>query len=284
MKILLPLGLVAVLCFSFNGNTSRLTLEQAAQEKKVVFEIVPLGGYRGNCISIRVQNLGGALNLELPVGTIFIPEDSTEQTLITTSPQLFALGRKEEKLIQVNAFCTEANDHSPSKESKFSMGRSQNKALLGLTSFLDSLRLVDEDAIQNSVWCVTDHESVSNVYLDNANTQKALRGYLCKTTGQKDTWYSTRSDLHVNQNREIVRTPKEIKGDIEYTSTERSELQGVVKDSTGKILVTNPNKTVVPAGHVKFEFNLRIEGWPHGNYSVVYTNNGKEVINQPFSF
>jgi len=56
-----------------------------------------------------------------------------------------------------------------------------------------------------------------------------------------------------------------------------------VKDSTGNVIVTNPNKTTCPPGKISFEFTLKIEGWKPGNYFVVYTNNGVEVINQPFS-
>ena len=50
MKILLPLGLVALLSFSFNSNTSRLTLEQAAQERMDLFlqrEVLGPIGVRG---------------------------------------------------------------------------------------------------------------------------------------------------------------------------------------------------------------------------------------------
>lgn len=288
MKTIFSIGIVSIaslVLFSFNSTNSATPFEKALREKKIEIEILPTGSHSGNSINLKVKNLTNSkLELQMPYGTVFVPDNEDEQTLITREEEMFALNKNEEKILALNAYCTEASDHCPSKASTFKMAKTPNAKLTNLVSFMDSLKIKDDYMIQQSIWCVTDSESVSNVYSDDLKTSKALRNYLCALTGQKDTWYNTQREIRVNEQHEIVRIPKEIKGQIEFTSTERVELQGMVKDSTGAVIITNPNKTVLPPGKVKFDFKLKIEGWQPGNYTVVYTNNGKEVINQPFSF
>lgn len=237
------------------------------------------GGHSGNCINIEVKNLTNKLlNLEMAPGTVFIPDDNGEQTLITAKEQMLALNKNEVKIFKVFAYCTEASDSSPRKESKFQMAQTSNAKLKNLALFLDSLKNMDDHVIQNSIWCVTDSHSVSNVYSDDLKVSKALRSYLCSATGQKDTWYNTKRDFSVDANNRIVIVTKEVKGQLAFQSTVPVELQGCVKDSTGKVLFTNPNKTNCPAGRIRFDFKLKVEGWAPGNYTVVYTNNGEEVL------
>ncbi len=271
--------------FSFNASKSSITIEQALKEKKIEIEILPTGTYSGNSINILVKNISnGPITIVMDPGTTFVPEDNGEQTLVTTQEQMLAIHKGESKNFMVFAYCTEASDRCPSTKSKFTISKSINPTLLKLANFIDSLKNQDDHLIQQSVWCVTDSESVSNIYSDDLKSSKALRNYICSITGQKDTWYSTRRDISVGNGNVILSVPKEVKGELAFESTEPVELQGFVKDSTGKIIVTNPHKTNLPAGKIKFEFNMKVNGWAAGNYTVVYTNNGQEVINQPFSF
>jgi hypothetical protein len=275
----------ALALVSFYSPNSSIPFEKALSEKKIEIVILPTGGHSGECISIKVKNLTNKnLNLEMTAGTTFIPENEEEQTLIMTSEQMLVLDKSATKTVKVAAYCTEASDRCPSVTSKFQLAQTQNPKLKNLTHFLDSLKGLDENMIQQSIWCVTDSESVSNVYTDDLKTSKALRGYLCAVTGQKDTWYNTRREVSVDRNNRIVSVAKEIKGDLEFTTTEPIDMQGVVVDSTGKEIYRNPNKIVGPSGKIRFKFKLQVEGWAPGKYAVVYNNNGKEVIRQEFSF
>ncbi len=270
---------------SFNSRTTNIAFEKALQEKKIEVVIVPTGGHSGKCITVQVKNLTkGPLNLELSPGTIFVPENEEEQTLITAQTQLLAINKNEVKNFSVLAYCSEASDKCPTKDSKFGLSKTQNVSLNQLAGFLDSLKGLDDHVIQQAIWCVTDSESVSNVYTEDPKVSKTLRNYLCSLTGQKDTWYNTQRAISVDANNNIIRVAKEIKGDIVLESTVPVELQGAVMDSTGKVIFQNPNKTRCPAGKIKFEFKLKVEGWAPGEYAVVYTNNGQEVLRQSFSF
>lgn len=284
----LTICLLAVLglsLFSFYSPNSSLTLEKALSEKKVEMVIVSKGGHSGNCIDIQLKNLTNKkLEIEMTPGTVFMPEDEGEQTLINTEEKIFALEKNQSKTFKVNAYCTEAHDRCPSTASKFKLAQTPNATLKKLTYFLDSLKTADHSMIQQSIWCLTDSESVANVYTEDLKVTKAMRGYLCAVTGQKDPWYTTRRQTSVDANNRIVSVAKEIKGDLEFTTTEPLDMQGVVVDSTGKEIYRNPNKIVGPSGKIRFKFKLQVEGWAPGKYAVVYHNNGKEVLRKEFEF
>jgi hypothetical protein len=243
---------------------------------------LPFASIPGTSMVVIVRNLTKSkLKLDLPKGTLFYPKNEGKQTLVAAESQLVELEGGGEQKINVSGYCTELHDHCSTVFSK--VGITQNPKLGQLLSFMDSLKITETSTIQHSIWCVTDSARVANVYMDDNVKSKALHKFICGLTGQKDEWYSTGSDIVINERREIVLVPKEVKGDISYSSTVRSELQGVVKDSTGKIIVTNPHTTSVSPGNVKFEFKLTVQGWEKRTYAVVYTNNGQKVIIQPFT-
>jgi hypothetical protein len=269
---------------SFNSQNDYLTFEKAIADKKIEIKIIPNGSYSGNSIDLEVKNLTkGKLDLQLPVGTVFIPSDTNEQTLVVPGTEFLSVEKNESKILKVNAYCTEANDHCPSASSVFTMSKTDRPKLRKLVQHLDSIPNLDMGIIQQTIWCVTDNESVSDIYSENLQQAKDIRKYVCNLTSQIDTWYSTRKDVSVDAQHNIVSATEEIKGTLSFQTNEPIELQGYVKDNTGKIIVTNPNKTTGPAGKITFEFNMKVSGWKPGNYFVVYTNNGKEVINQPFT-
>lgn len=276
--------LISFVLTSFNSHDSNISFDQALNEKKIAIEILPFNTYTGDGIRMKVKNLSNhSLNLIMPMGTIFIPDADPEQTLIKSANEQLALEKNEERAIQFHGYCTEFHDRGPDKASTFIMSKSKNASLINLIAFMDSLKIQDQNTIQHAIWCITDHATVANVGNDDLAASKALRKYICSVTGQKDTWYETNMAITETPEHVIVLVPKEIKGEITFTTSEHVELQGMVKDSSGKVIVTNPNKMNCPPGKISFEFKLKIEGWKAGNYSVVYTNNGKEVINQAFS-
>ncbi|MBI3509272.1 MAG: hypothetical protein HY064_01310 [Bacteroidetes bacterium] len=270
--------------FSFTGSNAPVPFRQVLDEKKITMKIIPTGTFEGNSINLQVTNIsGGLLNVELPRGTTFVPDDSNEQTLVMPDQQVFVLGKSETKMININAFCTEANDNCPSLQSTFTISNTQNSSLQKLVHYLDSAKVNDIGLIQSGIWCVTDSESVSDISGDE-ETAGALRKYVCSLTGQKETWYNTKEYITTNEENQIVRVPDEVKGTIEFHSDDDVELQGKIVDATGRVLFQNPNKTHCEAGDITFDFELKVQGWKPGTYAVVYTSStGKEMLRQEFT-
>lgn len=285
MKKLLIVSAIAMCCavvsaFTFGKNS--MTVQQAQAEKKVQVTILPYRTYVGEGIRIEVKNISGKpLDLLLPKGSVFIPDNSGEQTLIKSDDIQFALKAGETKPLQFKGYCTELHDHGSQEGSTFQIGTTQNEKLKNLLSYIDSLGITNQNTIQCAVWSVTDDNPVSYISTTDS-ASRSLRGYLCKVTGQTAPWYNHTADIVESPQREFVLVSKEISGEIAFRANERVEMQGVVQDSTGKVVFANPSKLSAPPGNITFWYRLRVEGWEKGKYYVVYTNNGTEMIRKEF--
>jgi len=276
--------MLGIVFFSFSFPDNTMTLDQAIAQNKVQATVLPFGdkGYSEG-LRVNVKNISGkSLKLIMPKGTIFVPDNGEEQTLITSGDEVFALNSNQEKQILRPGFCTELSDHGSDDASTFKLAVSKNANLMNVIHFMDSLNVKDNDVIQHAVWSITDNSPVA--YVDGEDTAKArlIRQRICALTNQKMPWYNTESEIIQTPEREFVIEAKEVAGDIVINSDVPIVMQGQVKDSNGKILFTNPNQSRAPAGETTFEYVLHVEGWEKGTYYVVYTCNGKEVINQAF--
>lgn len=288
MKTLINFCVIAALGIafaSFSLAENAVTLEQAIAQNKVQATVLPFGdkGYSDG-LRVDVKNISGKpIRLIMPKGTIFIPDNGEEQTLITSGDEIFALGNGQAKQIVRPGFCTEFSDHGSKDESTFRLGFSQNANLMNVINLMDSLNISDEDLIQHAVWSITDGNPVGYVESDN-DTAKArlVRQRICALTNQPMPWYNTESEIVRTPEREFVIAAKEVTGSIVINSDVPAVMQGRVQDSSGKVLYTNPNPSRIEEGETTFEYLLHVEGWKKGTYYVVYTCNGKELINQPF--
>lgn len=287
MKTLFNFCLIAIFGIAFASYSladSNITLAEAIAQGKVKIEILPFGTTGWDAMQVNVKNISGAkMKLIIPKGTLFVPDINDEQTLITSEDEIFALNAGQEKLIARKGFCTELHDHGSKESSTFTFGFSGNTKLMNLINYMDSIGITNEDMIQNAVWSITDNSPVGYIESDEDTTrERLLRQRVCALTAQAMPWYDTESKIIITPEREFIIQPTEVTGEIVINSDVPITLQGVVKDATGKVLYTNPNQSHAPDGETTFDYVLHVEGWEKGTYYVVYTCNGKEVINQAF--
>ncbi len=287
MKTLLNFFLLAffgIAVASFSFADSNITLAQAIAQGKVKVEILPFGKTGWDAIQVNVKNISGAkVKIIMPKGTLFVPDITDEQTLITSEDEIFVLNAGQEKLIARKAFCTELDDHGSKETSTFALGFSENAKLMNVINYMDSIGIRNADMIQNAVWCITNESPIGYIESDEDTTrERLLRTRVCALTARPMPWYDTESNIVITPEREFVIVPTEVTGEIVINSDVPITLQGVVKDANGKVLFTNPNQSHAPDGETTFDYVLHVEGWAKGVYYVVYTCNGKEIINQPF--
>lgn len=273
-----------VVASSFAPADNVLTLDEAIAQQKVQATVLPFGdnGYSEG-LRVNVKNTSGkTLKLVMPKGTIFVPDNGEEQTLITNGDEVFALNAGQEKQVIRPGFCTELHDHGSDEESTFKLSVSKNEKLLKILSFMDSLKVKDDDVIQHAVWCITDNASVARVDGEDTAASRKIRERICAITGQTMPWYTTDSQIERTPELEYVVLSTQVEGELSFKSKDPVDMQGVVKDSTGKIVWTNPNKITGPKGNITFWYRVSVSGWAAGKYYVVYTDRGKEIINQEF--
>lgn len=283
-SIMVLLTSVLVLLSSYQYSTLSMELIQAIQDKKAAVVVASTGGHSGKCMQLKVTNQSAVpLYLEIAAGTIFIPDDDGEQTILVPKKNIIVLQKGETKLVAVNGYCTELTDRCPQTTSSFTIAKSTNKSLIDLVQFFAPLTCLDDALIQQAVWCLTNGESVSNVSGTDPATSKSVREFLFKQTGQAETWYSTKRVPEIAPDRSVVNTACEVSGKIEIKTVKPMELIGVVKNAAGEIVWKYPYRTTLPVGDVVFDFSLKVRGWKKGDYYIIYTSEGAELVNQTFS-
>jgi len=280
---ILTLAIVAVFISSYCYMSLPIELIQAIRDKKISVVVASTGNYSGKCMELEVKNLTNVpYTLTIEAGTIFIPEDEGEQTILVPQKNVIVLLPSEIKPILVGGYCTELKDRCPRTSSTFTISKTTSQPLKDLIQCMAPLKSLDESLIQQSVWCVTDGESPSNLPMDAINS-KTLRAFLFKQSGQTDSWYSTKRTPEIATDRSIVNSAVEITGKIDIKATKPIELVSVVKNEAGDVVWKYPYRTSLPAGDIVFDFNLKVRNWKKGNYSIIYTCEGVELVNQKFT-
>jgi len=265
-----------------------MTLKEAIDSKIVTVEAVSLGGHQGKCVELKVINpKTKKFSISVPAGTLFDPADEGEQSLVLPEERMLSLNGKATQRFKIDGFCTEASDMSPSSGGMFTLNNYRKPAMDSVFAFLDAHPKLakNEDLIQQTIWAITDGESVSSIYSDDDATHKeaaALRALVCRVTGQENVWYNTRENVTVDHNNYIVSQPVAINGQLEIKLEQRSTIQGVVQNAEGEEMWVNTNSFEMPRGNIKFSFQVEIAGWEPGTYYVVYHINEEEVLRQEF--
>jgi hypothetical protein len=257
---------------------------QAIQDKKISVAVASTGNHSGKCMELKIKNLTNvSYTVTVAAGTVFVPEDEGEQTILVPQKQLIVLQPGEIKTAAVEGYCTELSDRCPQKSSSFTISKNTSQPLTDLIQVLAALKNPDESLIQQSIWCITDGQSPSNVASANAVHAKTVRDFLFKRIGQADTWYSTRRTPEVAADRSIVNNALEITGKIDIKAAKPMELIGVVKNEAGEVVWKYPYRTSLPAGDIVFDFNLKVQNWKSGNYYIIYSCEGAVLLNQKFT-
>jgi hypothetical protein len=282
----LTMAIIYFLLSSFNLNLNNTDILNALSENKIKVEAVSLGGFSGKCVSVNITNLNKTpYNVLLKSGTLLNPNNPNEQTLIVNADHLISLKGSETKTLIVSAFCTEMNDKCPSNSTTFKLKQNTNSDLNELLKHLKTNGKFEDDLIQQAVWCVTDGNSISNIYDSNISggNAKNLRTFLSKLTKQEDTWYTTRRNIELDEERRIVNTPTEVKGKLTMNNAKPLEVFGEVKDAAGNVKWAFKKRIPFPAGQMTFDFRITVSGWEKGEYSVNYISEDNILLHQKFT-
>lgn len=285
MRVLLAILLMASFGF-MQPLKKRITLKELMDNPKYEVEIESNGNYSGESVVLKIKSeKAKKIEVLVPAGTLFYPENEDQQTLVLPEDRLLVLDKTRGKF-ELDGFCTEAGDGVPSIKKPFALGDSQDEKLIKLLSFFKDHK-VDKHNIQEAIWSVTDGESINHIYLkDTADNRKFLT-LLSELTGQKVEWYHTKRNFHVDPvTREINREPVHISGEVTFSTTKKSVLKSKIIGEDGSLVYENKRDFTVPRAikNITLDFNLNVKGWDKGTYYVVYyVEEGEEVLKQAFT-
>lgn len=282
MKMLLSLvlGSSIVLFASLKSKSDpKYKLQDAIQSKLVQVKLKSLGGYSDSSVQLTVTNVSAkGMEIVIPKGTLFVPSDPGEQTLVLPENHLIVLQPSKTKSLVINAYCTEAGDRSPAENQSMSLSFNSNKGLMEILN-LSTNKPELKDLLQDAIWAVTDGNSVSNIYAGTAS-QVEFRKKVAEITNQTDPWYSSPQVRTVNANREIVTSTKKINGELYFDLTSSGTVFQAIYNKGGTLLMKSKNSQILrPGKNIHFTFNIEVQGWEPGEYYVTL-NQGTRVINK----
>lgn len=261
---------------------SVFTIHELINNPKVLVKLVSNGGHSGECVSLNIDSkLNKNFTVKIPQGTLFYPKDEGEQTLILPKTEMIAVNKQSSKSVLVNGFCIESNDKSPKKEGVFKVGKSNDEKLKKLFAFLKT-KDYDKNQIQESIWCITDGQSLGNIYEEESTELKEI---VANLTGREIPWQSTRREIVVDEQQNIVVEPVEIKGQIKFGTKRVTKVKSKIIRSNGELVHEFSKVMTIPkADNITFNFNVKVKGWEQGKYYVVYfTDQNKDLVKQEFT-
>ncbi len=271
-----------ILAFVYHKEPTRISLDEAIKQKLVTLELNSTGNYRGNSVVFKVQNQSTKpLHITIPAGNLYHPDNEDEQTLLQLQDDFIVVNPNEKAYKVINAFCTESGDGCPTKDSGFTLAKSDNNKFNKLIAYLKDHQ-VNPLSIQPAVWAISDNRSISHLSDASAN-DKEFRSFMSEVTGQKNTWYSSPQEVDIDPYGNFVFETVKISGELEFDCRKGVKIyQDVYKEDGEMVMSTNQSFTPL-SDHLIFRFNLAVRGWEKGDYYVKVHTGNRELSRFEFS-
>jgi hypothetical protein len=111
---------------------------------------------------------------------------------------------------------------------------------------------------------------VSSIYNPEIEAADELRKLCCDLTKQEDVWYNTEREINIDQWDYIQSAPMTVNGKLKMELDAPLEVDVKLNNQENETVWQRPSKMKLPKGKFETSFELTVEGWPHGDYEVVY--------------
>lgn len=248
---------------AFSSDT--VSIKDALDKGLVSVGVRGLGGHAGECLEMNIQNLSGEdLILSLEAGRAMISEDTIMQDILVTKQYDFLLSKTEKAKLNILGMCMKALRHSPSKDSRFRVGKMADSLLVQLAKFIDKSNYRNT-ASQNAVWVLSDGNPLESIYFTGNDAQgKILMELMHKLTKKPIPWYS----LEYAKDSVVLFTGKAeaLHGYYEYFVPNNSIVTiGIYKEDGHLQTVLFSRQPHSPGRH-DYPFILDVSTWKKGNY------------------
>jgi hypothetical protein len=268
--------IILIFSFSIPFSLFAISIQDALAKKLIKIENIETSTLSSEkTIVLLVQNTQKRhLQLEIPSGTIFQPEDSLLQPIILTNRETFTFAPSEKHSFSLSGFCGNAPKYNPLNGSKYKLNGLVNGALSDIIKFIGQHNIQDTGEIQNAIWAAT------NQHRAEAISNEAFKQFVARTTGQ------TLRAIQVIYNQSthpgeaaIVNNKLIVKGLFRYTSEKDLVANLGLYDENGSLLKNLQTNLRHQKGIHKFGFNFEISNLKHQRYFIRLVS-GKATISE----
>lgn len=268
--MLYSLLLSSFLAWSAPGT--ELLLPEALERGLVQAEVHSLGGHIGKVVEFRITPTGKKkLSVRIPAGLLLHTRDTTEQDILLVQERLLVLEGRV-RTVQLNGYCIQATNRSPSAGSAFTVGSLAAGHLLTLAQHLRKQHAEDSRG-QEAVWVLSDRHPLSYV------SDPELQRYLAELLGKDAPGYWIR---HARQGEEgqqaFVEAPVSIEGYFQFQTEEPMEARLGLYDMEGALLKELYDHGSLRAGGHRLRFTVELQHLEPGRYQVALRSpDGREL-------
>lgn len=269
--------------FAFTDETYNVqsTLHDAINNRTISANAISNGKYSGKSVNLQLSNnTNNSVQILIPAGTTYSPENDGEQTLIQMEDQMITLAPHGVSTPSIGAFCTEAHDRCPTASNSFKIGKSTNPKFSKLFDFVKDKK-VSKSNYQDAVWAISDNKSVSNINAE-LPVDKEFRKFVATLTGQKDTWYTTPQNVTVDDRGNFNMETVLIHGDLSFTCGKGAKVYQDIHKGNDELFFQSNKCMTAASGNVHYNFRLSVKGWEKGKYYIRIHDGTKELSRYEF--
>ncbi len=279
MKALILFTLLLV----FSGNTTVIDLADAVNQKKIKVESKFSNLGQGG-LSLTITNTSTLpLTINIAPGTIFIPDNDENQTLINVEEKVIALAPQQKKTIVSDGYCIQLSHNCPTENNSFKVAKNSNPNLISTINFMTKNK-VSQSNIQAALWAVTDGEDIGSI-APLTEADKGLRNHIATLTKRTNPWYNKAQHTVANPGMQIQRNSVSLEGMLKINVTEKMIVLVTVENDKNEVKMKMPSPLELDKGSENsFSFKVKVSNWEVGKYHVVVRKKETNAKIKQFDF
>lgn len=229
-------------------------------------------------VTVRLKNITGApLTVKLPVGRYFGSSDTTDQNFVSTEPVLFTVAPGQTQELPVSAMCVNHHKSAPQEGTAYGIQKPAGEKLRKTAEYIHQKGLSGSYMGQTVMWCVSDNESLGNVFgYDGPQVEESLK-FLSALTGKPIPSPATADDYLHNPHA----VPKiEVGGSFSFRFSSPKAVHVAMFDRHNiavRELYNNPNE---PAGSRKIDFVFDASVFNDNTYYIRFLVDNRVLMEQ----
>lgn len=257
---------LACITFSQSAFAAPVELAEALRSKRVALDARPVGAPGPASLRLSITNLQDAIQLSIPAGWIFVPQDSTEQDWMVTRGMIVSLDKGAKRTLNLDAYCISAHKMSPRENAPYVSKGLAEGPLLGLARQIHHNK-PDSESVQSALWAVSNNHSLAGIAQDD------LRRFTAALLKRPAPDYHVRNAYRPEPGGPAYRyEPLSVEGNFEHrVETAKTVSFGLYNQAGVMVEPLFRNMEWAP-GRYRFEFEFRIHDLEPGEYAVKLTD------------
>lgn len=252
--------------------TSVFSIEDAAKKGLIKLSIRGKGGFTGDVIDMKIQNLTNQkLDLKVEAGRRLDSKNNNEQDILVTKPQEVFVGANQTRSVNIFGMCCQAHNSSPSTNSIYYVGKLADSNLIKLANFIDKNKYYTNYTAQEAVWTISDNNSLASISGDK-DVKTNLQNYVSKITGRAIPPYNI--SYWGGSDGSAMGKANKIEGIFDYTVPADGSVTIGIYDTKGNLVQLLCKDLVHQKGECKLFYTFRTKNVPEGTYYARMTMNG----------